>query len=652
VPFLYLDIETRSELDVTKVGPYAYAEHPSTRVLCIAYALGDAPVRVWQGDEPDGSLSRDELDRFHGVCIGKDDGLTLVAHNVEFEASVLDLADWPWLDTAALAAGMGLPRKLEDLAIYLWPDEPDKAKDMEGSRIMLQLTKPRRPSQENPDRWWTPRTAPEKFERLYPYCAQDVEVMRAAHKRLRALDPQEEEIRQMTARMNRRGIRIDTASIRPAQEHLEGSTRELAEEFRALVGRPVKSYAKVAESLGLENVRKPTVRKALRRPDLPARTRRALEIFVQLSRSSTAKLEAFEWRTTRDGRLRGAFTFCGAERTGRWSSSGAQLQNLRRGLGEQTELAFRALHAGALSLAFVGEPKDPPEPPLDDVSVVADMLRGYLVGPFWVGDLAQIEARTLAWLAGQADLVQAFRDKADPYCMMAAKIYGRPVVKKDKAERFMGKQVVLGAGYGLGSKGFSGLLDETYDVQIEDSFARRVIKTYRTANPAIVRFWRLLEAGLAHAIRNRSDRIRVQAPGGVALFMGLEVVGGLDYAWIELPSGRRIRYGRPEIRPDGSIRYYGRDLRNGGRWGPCPTYGGKIAENVTQAVSRDVIAEAMLRLEAAGYPLVGTVHDEVIAEKSGKGTLQEFHKLLTVAPKWADGLPIEAESFECERYRK
>ena len=656
--YLYLDIETRSEVDLTEVGTYAYAEHPSTCVLCIAWALDDYPVKVIQGHAPGGELLDEELAYFTGFDFlahyeAAEDAVTLVAHNVGFERSVLHLERCRWLDTAVLAARMGLPRKLEELSKVLWPDDPTFQKDMEGNRVMMQLTKPRKPSASNPDRFWTPATAPEKFERLYTYCARDVEVMRAAHKRLLALEPTEQAVWEMTERMNLRGVKLDVAALPRAQAHLAVHSAPLVEEFQQLVGCSPKSYAAVAQSLGMESVAKDAVRDALKKPELlPARTRRALELMTILAKSSTSKVEAMLARKTSDDRVHGALMYAGAERTTRWSSVGVQLQNLVQGLGEQTDLAFEALEHGVVSEMFLNQPMPAPKPPLDQLGIIAQMMRGFLVGPFVVGDFSQIECRVLNWLAGEQAMLDLFAQKGDPYCRCASAIYNRPITKKDKAERQMGKWVELGAGYGIGGKGLMNQLDKNNDVQIEEAFAKQIVSAYRKTHPNVVAWWELLERAFRFVTRERSKRVEVKRGTSIPLFMGTSEIGGLPYTWIELPNGRKLYYAQAMVKPDGEVRYFGRDLRNGGKWGMTPTYGGKIAENVTQACARDVLAEAMLRLEKAGWPLVLTVHDEVVSEMKDGGTEEEFASILVQAPEWTKGLPLAAETFTSARYRK
>jgi DNA polymerase len=661
---LFLDLETRSEADLPSVGAYRYAARPSTSVICAAYALNDGPVEMWRPGEGNKILL--------GALFPK---TTFVAHNAEFEKSILrevfgiDLPIDRFVDTAAMAARMSLPRKLEDLAKYFGLDTGAKE---EGKLSIQRLCKPWKGKFIERDE------RPDLFAKLEARCVQDVELTRTIYRRLLALEPLERRIWQCTLEMNERGLRIDRAAIAPAQAILAKESEPLVAEFTRIVGCKIKSPVKVAQFFGLPNMRKPTVRKMLRQgyfdytvkqedgteidycPTLDPTQRHMLEIFQALSKSSVAKLEAMLDRMGEDDRVRGSFLYCGADRTGRWSANGLQPQNFPRGLGHDTEVAFAAMFAGVLEEMFVGMPRTHPEPPLTPTSTIANMLRGFIVGPLIVGDLSQIEARGLNWLAGQQDTVELFATGGDPYCAMASRIYGRPISKKhDPDERFMGKQAVLGAGYGLGAGGFQYMLDDIYDRQIDIEFAQQVVDAYRAASPKVTAFWKRLNDGFMHVVRSRRER--VQVTGNIA--MGMTKVGGKDYAFIELPSGRKLYYAEPRIvlktprwkgaEPREVVEYWGRDLKKGGAWCRVTTYGGKLAENVTQAFSRDVIAFGMLNLRDAGFHLNGTVHDELIAEDEPTAeNVKRFHDILVQVPEWAPGLPLEAEVFAGARYRK
>lgn len=615
---IYIDVETRSTLDLKKVGLYNYA--PAATVICTAIARDNGPVEIHDG------LPLEEIA----------DGAILVAHNAGFEREILRAAglDVPWelwIDTAAVAASMSLPRKLEDLAQAL---RLPVGKDMAGHRTMLKLSRPR--GGWDDDEFWEEEERPADFATLREYCRQDVEVMRECYRRMLPLTAQEARLFALTGRMNDRGVPVDRASLAPAQAVLKAATGAGEARFRALTGgHGLKSYARAAPALGVPDLRKPTVRRVLRDPTTTPRVKEALGLFQALAKSSPAKLAAMEKRASPDGRCRGMLVYAGAERTGRWSGAGVQPQNFPRGLGTGTDAAFAALRAGALELLY-----DEP------VGTVAEMLRGFFTGPLLVGDFAQIEARVLAWLAGQDDLIADFASHGDPYKKMAARIYGKDPKEITKDERFMGKQTILGCGYGMGAEKFRNALSDIYDVEVSVPFAERVITTYRNTNRKITALWSRLNDAVRYVVRFKKAVVVLKGP---AMAAGMDEIGGLHYLWIQLPSGRRLYYCEPEDTAEG-LKYWGRNIYTGGRWERVHTYGGKLAENVTQALSRDLMAEAMLRLEAAGFRLLLTVHDEIVAEDNG--LLPTFKDVMLAPPSWADGLPIDADVFRCERYRK
>jgi DNA polymerase len=638
---LFLDFETRSRLDVRRVGAYRYAEDPSTEVICAVTAHL----------ETDPYLHREPVDgRLHGILLCcRDEDYTLVAHNIEFEREIMRHKLgilWPWelcIDTAALAARMSLPRKLKTLATYFGLDVGAKEK---GEAAILALSKPRTNGE-----FWTREQKPETFAALEARCVQDVELTRNIFHRLLPLEPSERAVWQLTMKMNERGIPIDLASIPPAQAILERESAPLIAEFNALVGCKVKSYKKVAEALGMGSVDKTAVRKALRDPTVPPRKKRALEIVQIINKASTAKLDAMLDRVCKDGRVHGAFLYCGADRTGRWSANGVQPQNFERGFSEpQMDIAFDCLKTGLIDIAFTGMQRDPPLPSLTPMSTIGAMMRGFMVGKCTVGDKSQIEARVLAWYAGEEWLLDAFRNRADPYCEMASVIYGEKVTKKDKARRFMGKQATLGAGFAMGAGGFHYMLDEVYDVQITEDFAKTVISAYRAKNQKIVKFWDRLGRGILYVVARNSKRVRISEEGLPSVYAGVLEHGGVRYFWIELASGRKLYYAKPEIRPTArgpAVWYFGRDKKG---WTMIHTFSGKVCENIVQATARDALALAMLRLRDAGYKLCMTVHDEAVAE--GQSDTEAFRELMVVPPPWADGLPIEVEVFSSRRYRK
>jgi hypothetical protein len=784
---LYLDFETRSRADLRKVGAEKYAEEPSTHVHCAAWALAEGPIHLWiQGAD----LIDPEAPECAWLDLVREPSVMLVAHSCGFEKAILrakfnlDVPVSRWNDTAARCARLSLPRSLEESALHLGLGDQ---KDLEGSRVMLKLARARKVSKENRDEFWNKATKPEDFERLYEYCKQDVVVMREIDKVVPELDEQERRVWELTMRMNDRGLKVDVGSIPIAEAVADHETHRLGEKFKALVGHGPSS-PRAAAALGLTSLDKASVRSALKDAPVGGKLHEALSIRKLVARSSVKKLTAFTNRTCASGRIHGTLVYAGAERTLRWSGAGVQPHNFPRGMGEATDEAFTALRAGVFEEAY------------DDVlKALADILRGFFVGPFLVGDYAQIEARVLAWLAGQADLIQTFASGGDPYSEMASEIFGRPITKKSTDDslpegvtpRFIGKTVVLGCfsaetkvytdaglkrivdvqasdmvwdgstwvhhrgllcqgerevlcwqgigvtpdhlvlthdswehasqvvlekgrllesalslgssassagaptsgtgglsgsssseslistkkcetydlafagprnrfaiysdlgplivhncGYGLGAKKFREQIDTVYDVQISEEFAEKCIRAFRKKYSAIPALWRKLEAGFAYAVQNRSKRVRVGP-----VFMGMVEISGREFAFIEMPNGRRMFYAYPKLNGEGRVEYLGRNLYKGGAWETVSTYGGKTTENLVQALSRDLLAAAMLRLDEAAFDLTLTVHDEIVAEGLAE-RLPEFEKILTEVPTWAAGLPLAVESFHSARYRK
>ncbi len=640
---LFLDFETRSRLDLRRVGAHRYAEDPSTEVMMAAYALSDGPVLAWAPDAVSAGtpiLHIRPARRPVGALVRLIDSETVVvAHNAEFERLMLrhkfglDLPPSRFRCTAAQAARAGLPRGLEAAAEALGLASWDKR---HKDRVIRKLSQPRRST----GKWWERGDAEEEWEELEADCLRDAETCRGLYRLLPQLGDREQALWELTVRMNDRGVLVDLDSVRRAAPLAEEEQARAAREFEELVGAPPAS-PRARRLLGVESLDKMHVRRYLRDAELDPRLRRALELRKRWARSSLAKLGALLERASADGRLRGQLVYCGAERTARWSSRGVQWHNMPKGLGEGTDLAFRALAAGALRAAYE-----------DPLLTLSDMLKGFAVGPFLIGDFGQIEARDLAWQAGQADLLKAFRAGADPYLDVASAIYGRPITRDDYDEvvhtprRQLGKMAVLGCGYGLGPDGLRRNAEKQYDLDLSPELAERVVRTYRRMYPRVPEFWRLLERGFAAAVARRAGRLRVGP-----VHVGTEERGGHLWAFVELPSGRRMWYFEPMLGLDDTASYFGRNRWKGGKWERVRTYGGMLAENVVQATSRDVLAEALLRLDAAGFPLVLQVHDEAVAEGPPE-RLEEFRRVMLVQPEWAEGLPLSVEVVAAGRYRK
>jgi DNA polymerase bacteriophage-type len=650
---LYLDFEARSEVDIGEVGAHAYAEHPTTELLCCAWVLGlSAPVELWLPWEP---LPAEW--RHHNIR-----NYTWVAHNKDTERCLLRhklgmvIPSERWVDCATVTSAAGMPRNLRDVAESL------RLEVQKGSRTaLLALAKPRKLSKKNAAKWWTCEEKPETYQQLYDYCRTDTDVMRKA---LAALPPyhwvmpaREERLAVLTDKMNDLGVEVDLAGVDKAHEAVEAHGAQLRARFAELYpGVNPRHAPSVSAALGMPNARKEVVRDELKAYNGNATSPRheALTLLKTIKTASTAKLKAFRRHACADGRVHGAMVFHGAGRTGRWSSMGVQLHNLVRGLSAATpdwpaidtspdamDIYFDMLHSGILDVAY----RDP-------TRATAAAMRGFLLDTqtgLLSGDYSQIEARVLVAWAGQTDMVEAFRQKRDPYKLMAARIYNKSIESINKDERFMGKQSVLGAGYGVGKHGFLNMLKEIYDIDITEEESERIVYAYRTSNQRVVNLWYAVERLAKQTLLEQPQRL-ICATDVPRIAMRM-----VDkWLVIRLPSGRCLWYFEPELVRDGGrsrIIYWGRNIRKGGRWDRVETYGGKLVENCTQAIARDVMADGMLRLDERDFNVNMTVHDEVVAPGPAS-RLEEFESIMRVPPAWWPELPLDVEVQHKRRYQK
>nr|WP_068432507.1 DNA polymerase [Magnetospirillum sp. XM-1]CUW38818.1 Putative Phage-like DNA polymerase\ len=664
---LHFDIETRGAVDLRKTGVYVYAQDPSTAVWCACYAFGDEPVQVWVEGQPCPPRIVE-----HVLAGG-----AIYAHNAAFERILWEFVlgpkyGWPvpkleqFFCTMAMASVMALPRGLGDAAKALGLDVQ---KDDAGRRVMLQMCKPRnnaavRATGDAPI-WWN---SAEKLEKLIAYCKIDVEVERALTQRLKPLSDEERAIYLLDQKLNDRGVLVDMAAVKAASVVVEATAAKLNKELAKLTRHAVTSASQVAKMVAwlreqgvqAEKLDKQTVGDLIEEDEdlvvmgdpnaMPPVARRVLEIRREAAKSSTAKLAAFAGRTCADGRMRANLLYHGAS-TGRWSGQGAQLQNLPRPSlkpkQQEFALGLFADHSPELVDLLVGPP----------MSVVSDCLRGIIVAPegmeLMACDFSNIEGRVVAWLAGQNDLVELFRSGGKIYEEMAGFIYDKPAseITKDGIERQLGKTAVLGCGYGMGAAKFQATC-EKQGIGIDDDLAKLAVAKYREKNDRIVAFWYDIEDAAIEAVRNPGQPVKHR-----------HITYGFDGKYLRclLPSGRKLWYARPRIEMD--EKFFGKEgLTYLGvnsltkKWGVQRTYGGRLVENITQAVARCLLASAMLRLEAAGYRSVLTVHDEIVAEvPEGWGSVSEMERLMSEVPAWAQVgrvLPVAAEGWRGKRYRK
>lgn len=643
---LTIDFETRSEADLTKVGAYAYSCHPSTDVMCMAFGSEHLPTRIWLPGRP--------------FPFARNFKSIVEAHNAEFEQCIwrnvmVPKYGWPeiplerWRCSAAKSRYNSIPGKLEKGAEALGLTN---RKDTTGHRLMLKMSKPRKPTKKDPDSPW--HELPKDKVKLYAYCKQDVDVEKELSSKLRGMTRDEHEVWLLDQRMNARGLLIDIESVEGALgiiDEFQANLKPLVETASNYELTNLNQIAKVKEwcneqGVPIPNMQAATVEKWLE-DDLPDSVRDILRLRQGASKTSVKKLQAMKARRSPDGRCRGTVKYCGAERTARWSGAGIQTQNLPRGiLGELwVPEAFKAIREGSLDqLSLLGDPME----------VLSSCIRGMIIPAvgkrFLCADFSAIEARVLLWLAQDYETLEKFRQGVDLYKDMAARLYGVDYEDVTPVMRQFGKKVILGLGYGMGwEKFYAECLKEKIDVTVE--FCKTAVDFYRDdAYYCVPALWKEHQAAAIRVIETGKP-IRVGA-----------VVWGIrgDFLHATLPSRRCMSYYKPEIRwvktPWGSTvkatTYMGVNSRTK-QWEREQTYGGKLVENIVQATARDFMAESMLRVERAGYSPVLTVHDEVLCEDAEDfGSLEEFVGLMEQVPQWGEGCPISADGWEGERYKK
>lgn len=660
---LTIDFETRSDFDLKKGGAWAYSEDPSTMVNCLALKWeGQSPMMwipyYWQMKLTNEQKSRLPLVGPAYVKAAIADATTIEAHNMSFEQAIWrnamsrhgfdDLPVNKLRCSAAKAAAHALPRALGNACEAL---RLPQQKDMTGYHVMLKMCKPRKTAH-----GMVYHEDAEDFITLCKYCLQDVVAEEQLSAALPDLSPSELAVFQLDALINARGLAVDVDACRAAVTAIEDCTKELINEFQRLSGGKVLSPKQVAALRGLlakehgielPDLKKRTVKDAI--GDSEGAARRMLEIRQSLSKSSTAKFTAMLNAASRDGRVRGTLLYHGAN-TGRWSGRLIQPQNFPRDSFKteaDTDRFIADIRECRLALLdmLYGDP----------MAAFSKLLRGCIIaGPgkeLMAADLSAIEGRGLAWIAGEDSALQVYRDGLDPYIINASNIYGTEYAKVVDKQRQVGKVVELSAGYAGGVKAFDGMA-ANYGLVIEqEEEKKRIIKAWRENRPMTVKFWKDTEECAATAMWNKGDVVVM--PGGRVkwLFNGKTLK-------VRLPSGRLLCYNQPYFAPVKTpfgerIGLWAYCVDERGRWSAFPTYGGLFTNNIVQGFCRDIMATNMLRAEAAGYPLVLTVHDETVSEiPFGFGSVKEFEGILATVPAWAPGLPLVAKGWRGRRYRK
>jgi DNA polymerase len=644
---IYLDFETRSTLELKRVGAWKYSLHPDTEVLCMGYKHEIRPGRAY---------ATNLITSFGTPIIPENQPVK--AHNAGFEYAIwhnimVPRYGWPripaeqWFCSAAQAAYHGLPRKLEDAAQALGLDVQ---KDAEGSRLMKQMSKPRpqwKKTGEGP-KWFEDD---ERLERLYEYCKRDVEVEYALSQALDELPQTERRIWMLDQVINRRGIYCDVELAQSAITIIEDLEDKACAELRELTDGEISTPGQtdkiidwlVGENLAIPNMQALIVEEFLQRDDLTPKARRILEIRQLHSKASTKKYQAMLESADDDQRMRGLLLYHGAH-TSRWTGKRVQPTNFiypKFSRSEVEHLIIPAIKNHDIEqLEFLfGDPINPLSSALRATMCAApgkDLI---------AADYAGIENRVLLWRAVDTVALAKKRAGIDLYVDMACAIFGckydelKTLVNKSNTDavfkRFVGKRAVLGAGYQMGAPRFRAQCAEK-GVEIDEELAEKTIRAYRRKYNKIAQYW------------YRLNDLALERTGPFSMkgkFLQFKMKSGALLNYYD-PRITTNRFGEP------TLSYMGVDAVSR-KWVRMDTYGGKLTENEIQKLSRDIMVGGMMRAEAARYPIIFNVYDELIAEVDKDfGSVDEFVGLLCQQPPWAEGCPISAEGWRGERYRK
>ncbi|KMV67436.1 DNA polymerase I [bacteria symbiont BFo2 of Frankliniella occidentalis] len=695
---LWLDLETYSETPI-KNGTHAYAEN--VEIMLFAWAIDTAPVQVWD-------VTANAKIPLELRLALKNPDVLIYAHNSHFDRTVLNHA-MPgvaaggverWRDTMVRALAHGLPGSLGDLCDILSVSQ-DKAKDKAGKQLIQLFCKPR--LKNSIIRRATAKTHPVEWQRFVEYAGLDIDAMREIDKKLPSWNYSGQELAlwHRDQRINDRGVFMDVQLAEAAVTAVEMEQKVLAKRTRELTDNEVQAATQrdamlkhIAEAFGIElpDMQASTLQRRVNDPDLPFELRELLAIRLQASSTSTSKYKTLMKGVSSDGRLRGTLQFCGASRTGRWAGRLFQPQNLPRPTLKQNDIdcGIEALKAGCADLLY------------DDVmQLTSSALRGCIMAPagkkLVVSDLSNIEGRVLAWLAGEKWKLQAFRDYDtiigtdekgeairaghDLYKLAYAKSFSVAPDMVDKDQRQVGKVQELALGYEGGVGAFL-TFSLAYNIDLEemasaaiDNIPRNILdeavrayewavkqkRTYGLSKRAYVvcdsfkRLWREAHTATFSFWKeiDQATRRAIATPGITISCRKLKLRRDGSWLRIQLPSGRAVCYPGARIDDSGKISYMGINTYSR-KWQRLQTYGGKLAENVTQATARDVMAANMPGVEDNGYDIVLTVHDEVLTEVPDIADYSHEHlsTLLATNPAWALDLPLSAGGFESLRYKK
>ena len=641
---LGIDIETYSSVPLPKCGVYRYVDAPDFEILLLSYAFDDGPVITID-------LACGEKIPVEVATALDDPTVIKAAYNAQFERVCLSRYLGHWLDphqwrcTAVMASYLTLPSRLADVAVAL---KLTQQKMEEGKELIRYFSVPCKPTKTNGGRTRNlPAEAPDKWAVYKQYNAQDVETERAVRKALEAwpLPEREWEVYALDQIINDRGVRVDKRLVKNAIAVDEVFTEAACQRAKELTG--LENPGSVAQlkawladqDVPMESLAKKIVQeKAAQAEGIVAEL---LNLRLELSKTSVKKYEAIARTVCRDGRVHGLLQFGGASRTFRWAGRSVQIQNLPQNHLPDLSLAREIVKAGdeeQLELLFGSVP-----------NTLSELIRTAFIPKdgcrFIVADFSAIEARVLAWLAGEEWVLDEFRGKGKIYEATASRMFHIPqetIVKghPNYEYRQKGKQATLSCGYGGGVGALKAM-----GAKMPEEEMQPLVDAWRAANPSIVAFWGALDRAARKVIHSKTSTH----------------VGKLTLYWkddkmlVRLPSGRNLCYQSPHFTENrfgsDAIGYYAPNAA--GQMVEQETFGGKLAENITQAIARDILAHALLNLEAAGYPIVFHIHDEAVMEAPvGKGSTEDACRIMAIQPEWAKDLPLWADGDEMPYYQK
>ena len=672
---LHVDIETFSDVDITKAGLYKYVQSPAFDILLIAWALDDGPVAVIDLAEPDG-FTEGGLREFLRWLYDRD--TALLAYNAAFEHYCINewirrnrerlrpLTDYPvnaipagdWRCVMAHSMYCGYPAGLAAVGDAMGLPQ-DKKKLSIGSALIQLFCVPHAPDLMHPEPWrMQPKDDPAKWLLFKGYCLQDVETEREIENRLAAwpMPLREERLWRLTTEGNARGVMMDMELVRSAiaigEEVQAGMMAEAREITRLDNPNSAPQLQKWLRGRGIEteDLTKATVADLLA-GDLPEDVRRVLELRQRMAKTSTKKYDAIAEAACEDGRVRGLMMYYGASRSGRWAGRIVQPQNLPQNHLENLDYARRLAKAGDAELLALSYGSVP--------DALSQLIRtAFIPRPgcrFAIADYSAIEARVVAWLAGEQWVLDAFRDGKDIYCATASAMFGVPVEKHGANAhlRQRGKVAVLALGYGGGESALEAMGALKMGIPQED--LEEIKKKWRSANPAICRLWDVVEAAAVKAVKT-GEWQAVTIEGGALVFrLEADDAAGQRFLTVELPAGRKLFYADPVLKTGkwgGAALSYMSLNQNTKKWGRTDTWGGKLVENITQAVARDCLAETLFRLHMLDLDPVFTVHDEVICEVEDDERLDDILAAMAAPIDWAPGLPLKGAGFCAGYYQK